>query len=89
MARLLLVEDEKSLRDTIVTFLELEGYTIDAVSSTQEAIERLAAGAYPIVVSDIYLDERTGLDVLEAARRANPSCAARISSAFSTARVSS
>jgi DNA-binding NtrC family response regulator len=75
MPRLLLVEDEKSLRDTIVTFLELEGYTIDAVSSTREAIERLAEGGYPIVVSDIYLDERTGLDVLEAARRANPACA--------------
>ncbi len=75
MPRLLLVEDEKSLRDTIVTFLELEGYTIDAVSSTQEAMERLSAGGYPIVVSDIYVDERTGLDVLEAARRANPACA--------------
>jgi DNA-binding NtrC family response regulator len=30
---------------------------------------------YPIVITDIYLDERTGLDVLEAARRARPDCA--------------
>jgi DNA-binding NtrC family response regulator len=31
--------------------------------------------AYPIVISDIYLDERTGLDVLETARQKNPNCA--------------
>ena len=30
--------------------------------------------AYPIVISDIYLDERTGLDVLAAARARNPKC---------------
>jgi DNA-binding NtrC family response regulator len=36
---------------------------------------RLNAQPYPIVLSDIYLDERTGLDVLAAARRADPRCA--------------
>jgi two-component system, NtrC family, response regulator HydG len=59
----------------VVTFLELEGYMVDAVSSTREALERLRQEAYPIVLSDIYLDDRTGLDVLEAARGNNPDCA--------------
>ena len=58
----------------MVTVLELEGYAPDAVASTGEAIERLAAEAYPIVISDIYLDERTGIDILHAARRQNPEC---------------
>ncbi len=71
----LLVEDDSSVRSTMATFLELEGYQVDAVSSTREALEKLGTTAYPIVVSDIYLDERTGLDVLAAARRANPRCA--------------
>ena len=39
-----------------------------------DAIDRLADQAYPIVVSDIYIDERTGLDVLDAARRKDPRC---------------
>jgi len=69
------VEDDVSVRNTIVTFLELEGYAVDAVASTREALQRLGAEAYPIVISDIYLDERTGLDVLEVARRKNPECA--------------
>ncbi len=75
MNSLLVVEDDNSVRNTLVTFLELEGYSVEAVSTTREALERLLARDYPIVVSDIYLDEKTGLDVLEAARRSNPGCA--------------
>ncbi len=81
MPRLLVVEDDSSVRSTIATFLELEGYSVDAVASTREALERLGAASYPIVVSDIYLDDRTGLDVLAAARRGNPSCAVILMSA--------
>src|SRR5579863_221383 len=59
----------------MVTCLELEGYAPEAVASTREAIERLESQSYPIVISDIYLDERTGIDVLHAARQQNPDCA--------------
>ena len=81
MSRLLLVEDDHSVRSTITTFLELEGYSVDAVSSTRDAIDRLQASAYPVVISDIYLDDRTGLDILAEARRANPQCAVILMSA--------
>jgi DNA-binding NtrC family response regulator len=75
LQRLLIVEDDQSVRTTISTFLELEGYSVDAVASTREALEKLRSDAYPIVISDIYLDERTGLDVLTTARQKNPNCA--------------
>jgi DNA-binding NtrC family response regulator len=75
MQKLLIVEDDYSVRSTMVTCLELEGYDVDAVSSTNEAIERLRDQSYPIVISDIYLDERTGIDVLRSARAQNPACA--------------
>lgn len=73
--RLLVVEDDASVRTTIVTLLEVEGYQVEAVSSTREALRRLAEATYPIIISDIYLDERSGLDVLQEARRRNPDCA--------------
>jgi DNA-binding NtrC family response regulator len=82
--RLLVVEDDSSVRNTITTFLELEGYAVDAVSSTREALERLRVDAYPIVISDIYIDERTGLDVLETARKKNPNCAVILMTARGT-----
>jgi DNA-binding NtrC family response regulator len=75
MQKLLIVEDDSSLRNTMTTVLELEGYQADAVASTREAMDRLATNSYPIVISDIYLDERTGIDVLHAARKRNPDCA--------------
>ena len=81
MQRLLVVEDDNSVRATICTFLELEGYAVDAVASTREAMERLSGSSYPIVISDIYLDERTGIDVLHRARERNPNCAVILMSA--------
>ena len=72
---LLIVEDDHSVRSTLVTFLELEGYKVVACATTREAMECLGRETYPIVVTDIYLDDRTGLDVLRAAREFNPQCA--------------
>ena len=84
MERLLIVEDDAGVRTTIVNFLELEGYAVDAASSTDEALECLKQQAYPIVISDIYIDARTGLDVLEAARRKDPSCSVILMTARGT-----
>jgi DNA-binding NtrC family response regulator len=83
-SRLLVVEDDPAVRTTIVTCLELEGYAVDAASSTKEAIDRLTASSYPIVISDIYIDDRTGLDVLEAARRKDPACSVILMTARGT-----
>src|SRR6202042_1004348 len=74
MQKLLLVEDDPALQFTILTALEQKGYAVDAVSTTGEAIERLTDGGYPIVITDIYVDEGTGLDVLDAAKRNDPAC---------------
>src|SRR5258706_6140773 len=75
MQKLLLVEDDPALQFTIQTALEASGYTVDAVSTTGDAMLRLSMQAYPIVISDIYIDERTGIDVLHAAKRHDPECA--------------
>ncbi len=75
MRRILIVEDDPSVRETLITFLrDCEGYNVDTAASTSEAFKKLAAESYPIVISDVYLDERTGLDILKAAKSANPDC---------------
>ena len=73
--RLLLVEDDPSVRSTLTTFLEIEGYAVDAVASTGAALDMLRAGGYGLVLSDIYIDDRTGLDVLNAAKSSQTPCA--------------
>src|SRR5579864_5862347 len=84
MERLLIVEDDAGVRTTIVNFLELEGYAVDAVSSSDEALARLDQTPYPIVISDIYIDDRTGLDVLNAARHKDPNCSVILMTARGT-----
>jgi DNA-binding NtrC family response regulator len=75
MQTLLLVEDDPALQMTIQMALEAQGYSVDAVSTTGDAKDRLAENPYPIVISDIYIDEGTGLDVLKAAKDRDPNCA--------------
>lgn len=84
MPKLLLVEDDTSVRLTLLTFLELEGYEVDAVASTDEALNRLASGSYMTVISDIYIDGRTGIDILNAAKAQDPECAVILMSARGT-----
>ena len=84
MQRLLVVEDDAAVRTTLVTGLELEGYAVDAASSTGEAMDKLEENSYGIVISDIYIDNRTGLDVLEAARRKDPRCSVILMTARGT-----
>jgi DNA-binding NtrC family response regulator len=83
-AAILLVEDDASVRTTIVTFLELEGFQIEAVSNTRDAISRLAERGYPLIISDIYVDDKTGIDVLMAAKQQDPDCSVILMSARGT-----
>jgi len=74
MSKLLLVEDDASVRNMISTFLEMQGFVVDTAPGTASAFRKLAETPYSIVLSDIYLDSKTGLDVLNEARRINPEC---------------
>ncbi len=84
MSTILLVEDDASVRTTIVTFLELEGFQVEAVSNTRDAIARLAERGYSLIISDIYVDDKTGIDVLMAAKQQDPDCSVILMSARGT-----
>ena len=67
--RLLLVEDDTSLREVLVRGLEEAGYVLDAVASGETALEHLRVYEYALCVCDWRLPGISGLDVLVAARR--------------------
>ena len=72
MLRLLLVEDDRTLREGLRLTLGGDGYVVEAVSSGEEALRRLATERFDIVITDLHLSPVSGLDVLRAARRAVP-----------------
>lgn len=66
--RLLLAEDERSLSRAIVTILEKNNYTADAVYDGVEALEYLETGNYDGLILDIMMPRMDGLTVLKTLR---------------------
>ena len=72
VTRVLIVEDEKSIRDTLGELLRDAGYSVALAQDAQEARQRLQTTAFDVVVTDIILPRVTGLELLRAIRQASP-----------------
>jgi signal transduction histidine kinase len=70
--RLLVVDDEESLRITTAAILEKEGYNVDTASSGDEAIALLERKDYDLVLTDLHMEGGDGLSVLNQIRRHSP-----------------
>jgi len=71
-ARLLVVDDEESLRITTAAIFEKEGYIVDTASSGDEAIDLLNTTDYDLVLTDLHMEGGDGLSVLARIRRHAP-----------------
>ncbi|CAN5816959.1 sigma-54 dependent transcriptional regulator [soil metagenome] len=70
--RVLIVDDERSILDTVQILLRGEGFDVVTVQNPREALERIVEIAPDIVLSDIRMPGVTGLDVLAAMREYDP-----------------
>ncbi|MGO5095815.1 response regulator transcription factor [Agathobaculum sp. LCP25S3_E8] len=66
--RLLLAEDEKALSKALVTILERNNYSVDAVNDGQAALDYLEADNYDGVILDIMMPKIDGITVLKTIR---------------------
>jgi signal transduction histidine kinase len=71
-ARLLVVDDEESLRITTAAIFEREGYIVDTASSGDEAIDLLGKGDYDLVLTDLHMEGGDGISVLNQIRQKAP-----------------
>lgn len=69
--RILLVEDEQSLADTIKLNLELEGYKVQWANDGKKALKMFKQERFDLVVLDVMLPEMDGFTVCEAIRLDN------------------
>lgn len=65
LKKLLIVEDEESMRISISNLMSGDNIKIDAVSSGEEAIEKLDAETYDCMILDLGLKKMTGFELLE------------------------
>lgn len=67
--KILIVEDERALRDSLAEGLRLRGYAVDVAADGESAGERLLVESYDLVVLDLNLPKVDGFTVLEEFRR--------------------
>ncbi len=73
--RILIVDDEESIRFTLECFLTDEGYEVVTAKSYLEAIEIIDAGSFDLMYADIILGGgKTGLDVIREVRARGVNC---------------
>ena len=63
--RLLVVEDEKALCESIAKGLRLDGYEVDMVFDGEEAMEIISTDSYDLIILDLNLPGMDGLDILK------------------------
>ena len=69
--RILIAEDEKDLNALLKKRLEEQSYSVDACFDGQEAIDYIACTEYDVIVLDIMMPKKSGLEVLKALRQKN------------------
>ena len=82
--RILLVEDEKNLRDIIILNLELEEYEVISAVNGEDALNKIEGQYFDIIILDLMLPKINGLDVLASLRIKNPNIPVIIISAKGT-----
>lgn len=82
MDELLLVEDKAELREMLRTALSKAGYQVDDVADGTAAVSKLRSRRFLLILTDLRLPGCSGLDVLRAAREADPDVPVIVMTAF-------
>jgi two-component system response regulator PilR (NtrC family) len=82
--RILIVDDESSLREMLRIVLSREGYEVIVAVSGKDAIARLQAEPFDLLLSDIRMPDTSGIDVLRAAKQADANIVACMMTAFAS-----
>jgi len=78
------VDDEPELTRALATFLSLRGIESDTESDPNQAIERIAEGNYQVVLLDIIMPHKDGLEVLREVKNLKPNTEVVMMTANST-----
>lgn len=69
---ILVVDDEKGIREVLVEFLSLSGYEADAVESGEQALAVFDEDKYQVVITDNHMSGMSGTDLIKSIRRKCP-----------------
>lgn len=86
-AQILLVEDDVALSRTLAEYLRRHGYTVELAHQGREAMRLLAKQRVALVISDIFMPDGDGIELLSLLRRCTPTPAVLAMSGAGMGRV--
>ncbi len=72
MSNILIIDDEKAIRKTLVEILSYEGYKIDEAGDGEEGYRKFREKEYDVILCDIKMPKMDGIEFLEKAKESNP-----------------
>jgi two-component system response regulator HydG len=84
MAKILIVDDQRNMRTTLAMMLRGTGYEVDEAADGEQGAERGAAGAYDVVLTDLRMGTKDGIDVLRATKDLHPLTEVIVMTAYGT-----
>jgi DNA-binding NtrC family response regulator len=71
----MIVDDEDIALKALTRILRAEGYNVEAVNTGEKAIKQINSRRFDLILTDLFIDQITGMDVLAAAKNRNPDTA--------------
>ncbi len=84
MTSILVVDDERSMRDFLKILLTKEGYKVETAAGGADALQLLEEHTFNLVISDIKMDGMSGLELLNEIKEQNPSLPVVMITAFAS-----
>jgi DNA-binding response OmpR family regulator len=72
--RILIIDDEAAIRESLETLLMLEGYTVETAVNGEEGLIAIERNAYDLVLLDLALPGKNGLEIWPLSARGTPRC---------------
>jgi two-component system response regulator PilR (NtrC family) len=84
MARILIVDDDRGMKELLQIMLEREGYDVDAVENGKTAINQCRKKKYDLVLTDLKMPKVDGIDVLKQIKEMSPETVVILITAFAS-----
>jgi DNA-binding NtrC family response regulator len=80
----LIIDDEAGIRESLETLLEMEGYDVETASTGEQGLNRLGQRTFDLILLDLALPDRNGLDILAELRVQDPGVSVIMITAYGT-----